>query len=187
LIMKQNAFRSMPIVGVEDGSFQKGVTQKALVVAVLLKGLKIENVRAAKITVDGLDATERLVEILNGLDFAAVFLAGLSFAGFNIIDPKVVYEQFRKPVIVVTRTKPNNKAVKRALQRHFDDWKARWSVFEKLAPAHEIVVSASATPVYAKTVGVNVKWAGNLIQATSICGRIPEPIRAARLIARGLS
>jgi len=52
------------VVGVEDGSFHKGITPKALLAAVLFKGLKIESVQIMKITVDGLDATQKLVKTL---------------------------------------------------------------------------------------------------------------------------
>ena len=140
--MNRNAFRNLPIVGVEDGSFQKGITRSALLVAVLFRGLEIEDVKFTKITVDGLDATDRLSELLREWEFAAVLLAGVSFAGFNVIDPTVIHEKFEKPVIIVTRTKPDNKAVHRALQRHFKDWKMRWELFEKLGSFHKAVVLA---------------------------------------------
>jgi len=187
LVMSRNAFRNLPIVGVEDGSFQKGITQRALLAAVLFRGLDIENVKFTKITVDGLDATKKLSELLSEWEFAAVLLAGVSFAGFNIIDPTVIHEKFEKPVIIVTRTKPDNKAVHRALQRHFKDWRIRWKVFEKLGSFHKVAVLADEPPIYVETIGVDVKWARTLIRALAVCGRVPEPIRVARLIARGLS
>jgi hypothetical protein len=187
MIMSRSAFQNIPIVGVEDGSFLKGTTQKAILVAVLLKGVAIENVKVTEITVDGLDATEKLAEILSNLDFVAVMLAGVSFAGFNVIDPTVIQERFDKPVIIVSRTKPDNKAVKQALQRHFEDWEIRWGIFEKLGSVHRIVALIGEPPIYFETVGVGVKWACNIIRALSAVCRVPEPIRVARLIARGLS
>jgi len=177
----------MLTVGVEDGSFQKGMTRKALLAAVLLKGVEIENVKTTRITVDGLDATEKLVEILEEWKFETVLLAGVSFAGFNVIDATEVHDEFGQPVIIITRTKPDNKAVKRALRRHFEDWEIRWKVFKRLGSDHEIIVLEGEPPLYAETVGVDVKWASNLVRALSVCGRVPEPIRVARLIARGLS
>jgi len=177
----------LPIVGVEDGSFQKSITQRTLLAVVLFRGLEIENVKITKITVDSLDATEKLAEVLNEWEFAAVMLAGVSFAGFNIIDPTEICEKFEKPVIIVTRTKPDNKAVNRALQRHFKDWRIRWQVFEKLGSFHKVTVLADEPPIYIETIGVDVKWARKLIRALAVCGRVPEPIRVARLIARGLS
>ena len=127
--MNRNAFQKMQIVGIEDGSFKKGISRKALLVAVLFKGLEIEKVAFRRITVDGLDATDKAVSMLAPWSFEAIMLAGVSYAGFNIIDPRVLYEKFQKPIIVVSRTKPDNKAVKHALVRHFMDWERRWEVF----------------------------------------------------------
>jgi endonuclease V-like protein UPF0215 family len=132
--MSRSAFRNPPVVGVEDGSFQKGITTKALLAAVLFKGLKIESAQITKITVDGLDATQKLVKTLRAWTFRAVILGGVSFAGFNVIDPTTVYEEFGKPVIIISRTKPDNKAVKRALHCHFEEWQIRWALKIRLNP-----------------------------------------------------
>ncbi|MGB9853241.1 MAG: DUF99 family protein [Candidatus Bathyarchaeales archaeon] len=177
----------MQVVGIEDGSFKKGVTKKALLVAVLFKGLEIENVNFAKIEVDGLDATEKIVKILNEWKFDAVMLAGVSFAGFNIIDPKVLFKKFGKPVIIILRTKPDNKAIKRALHAHFKDWQIRWSVFEKLGPIRRVKALAEENPLYFEALGADAQWTKHLIKALAACGRVPEPLRVARLVARGLS
>ena len=177
----------MPVVGVEDGSFKKGITRKAILAAVLVRGVEIENIKIVRITVDGLDATKKLTKMLNGWKFAAVLLAGVSFAGFNVIDPTRILAKFGKPTIIISRKKPDNNAVKRALQMHFEDWKIRWRVFEKLGSVHEVVALAGEPPVYVETVGVNVRSACNLLRALSGCSRVPEPIRVARLIARGMS
>lgn len=176
----------MPVVGVEDGSFQKGITKTAILAAVLSKGVEIEDIKVARITVDGLDATEKLTEMLTGWKFAAVLLAGVSFAGFNLIDPTLIYEKFQKPVIIVSRKKPNNKAVKQALQKHFKDWKVRWQIFGKLGTAHRVVV-AGETTIYIETIDLDFRAAENLLQALSIKSRIPETLRVAKLVARGLS
>lgn len=185
--MKRKTFQGMLTVGVEDGSFQKGVTRETPLVAVLLRHAIIENVKVLKITVDGLDATEKLAEGLKEWEFDAIMLGGVSFAGFNLIDPTVIYEKFKKPVIIISRTKPNNRAVKRALQRHFEDWRKRWKVFLKLGSIHKIAIKHGEAPLYIETVGANVKWVSKTIRTLCFCGRIPEPLRAARLIARGLS
>jgi endonuclease V-like protein UPF0215 family len=185
--MHRKAFQNLPIVGVEDGSFQESVTRRTILAVVLFKGLDIENITITKITVDSLDATEKLAEILDEWKFGAVMLSGVSFAGFNIIDPTTIHKEFGKPVIIVTRTKPNNKTVHRTLKRHFNDWRMRWKVFEKLVSFHKVVVLVDESPVYVETIGADAKWACNLVQSLSVCCRVPEPIRVARLIARGLS
>lgn len=185
--MKREAFQKMRVVGVEDGSFQKGRTRKALIASVLLKETKIEDIKIIKVTVDGLDATKKFAKNLTQWKFDAIMLAGVSFAGFNLIDPTTIYEKFGKPTIIIARTKPDNRKVKRALQRHFEDWEIRWKVFEKVGPIHEVFTLAGEAPLYVEAVGADVKWASRLILTLSFCGRVPEPIRVARLIARGLS
>jgi hypothetical protein len=177
----------MRIVGVEDGSFQKNITDKAILVAVLVTGSKIERVKVFKITVDGLDATEKLCVNIRDWAFDALLLSGVSFAGFNLIDPMKLFEAFGNPVIIVSRTKPNNKAVKRALQAHFEDWEARWAILEKLGPAHKTVTLLRRQPIYLETVHADVEWAAQLVCALALWGRLPEPLRVAGLIARGLS
>lgn len=188
--MSLNAWQEFRIVGVEDGGFSRkhgcGI-QKALFVCVLLRGKWINDFQVDMITVDGLDATEKLSSMLRQWSFDVVMLAGVSFAGFNLVDSTVVFEGFSKPVIVISRTKPNNVAVKNALRRHFEDWRVRWNIFEKLSSVYEIVSMPAEPPVYVEVVGAELNWARRVIRASSVCCRIPEPIRVARLVARGLT
>jgi len=189
--MSLNVWREFQIVGVEDGGFSRKLQccdiQKALLVCVLLRGEWISDFQARMITVDGLDATEKLTFMLRRWIFDAVMLAGVSFAGFNLVDPTIVFEEFNKPVIVISRTKPSNVAVKNALRQHFGDWRVRWSIFEKLGSVYEVVSIPAEPPIYVEVIGTELNWARKLIQATSVCCRIPEPIRVARLVARGLT
>lgn len=189
--MSLNVWREFQVVGVENGGFfrklqDRGI-QKALLVCVLLKGGWISNFQTGMITVDGLDATEKLTSMLRRWSFDAVMLAGISFAGFNLVDPTIVFEEFNKPIIVISRTKPNNIAVKNALRQHFEDWRVRWSIFEKLGSVYEVVSIPAEPPVYVEVIGAELDWASKLIQATSVCCRVPEPIRVAKLVARGLT
>ena len=186
--MPPNAWQKSRVVGVEDGGFSREAdVQKALLVSVFLHGVSIIDFQMTDIEVDGLDATEKFSCMLRRWSFDGVILAGVSYAGFNLIDPNVVFEEFEKPVIVVARTKPNSKAVKGALLRHFEDWETRWAVVEKLGPVYEIVSVPNEPPIYAEIVGADLKLARNLVRRLSVCCRIPEPIRVARLIARGLT
>jgi len=128
----------------------------------------VNDFQADMVTIDGLDATEKLVSMLRRWSFDAVMLAGVSFAGFNLVDPTVVFEEFNKPVIVISRTKPNNIAVKNALRQHFEDWRVRWGVFEKLGPVWEVVSMPKEPPVYVEVVGAELDWASGLIRGVSL-------------------
>jgi len=188
--MRPNIWQKFRVVGVEDGGFSRGSSNysgQTLLVCVLLQGMWIYNFSADTITVDGLDASDKLIAMLRQWSFDVVVLAGVSFAGFNLVDPTMVFEEFSKPVVVVSRTKPDNVAVKNALMQHFEDWRIRWGVFEKLGPVHKVVSMVGEPPLYLEVVDATADWAKKLIRASATCCRIPEPIRVARLIARGLT
>jgi len=186
LIMSLNALRKLRVIGIEDGSFERDISKNTLLALVLFDGLKIADLKFVEIKVDGLDATQKVVKALTEWTFDVIMLAGVSFAGFNIIDPFCLFKTFCKPVVVVSRVKPNNMAVKRALKRHFKDWRVRWQTFEKLGPIIEVNVVDNAPPLYIESIGKDIEWSEGLLKAFSIL-RIPEPLRVARLIARGVS
>jgi len=189
--MGLNVWREFHVVGVEDGSFYRESlnhnAEGTLLVCVLFRGKWIESFRTDTIKMDGLDASNKLITMLQQWAFDAVMLTGVSFAGFNLVDPTLVFEEFGKPVIVIARTKPDNVAVKNALFQHFEDWRVRWSVFEKLGPVYPIVSMPDEPPLYVEVMGTTPDWAAKLIRASVTCCRIPEPVRVARLVARGLT
>jgi len=178
------------VVGIEDGGFSRefpDYSGQTLLICVLLRGTWIKNFQEDTISVDGLDASNKLIVMLRHWSFDAVMLAGVSFAGFNLVDPMMVFEEFGKPVVVISRTKPDNVAVKNALFQHFKDWRIRWSVFKKLGTVHQIVSMIGEPPLYVEVVGATKDWTTKMIRASATCCRVPEPVRVARLIARGLT
>ena len=188
--MRLDVWQKFRVVGVEDGGFSRESPNyggQTLLVCVLLRGAWIDEFQADTIIVDGLDASDKLIAMLHHWSFDTVMLAGVSFAGFNLVDPTMVFEEFGKPVVVISRTKPDNVAVKKALFHHFEDWRVRWSVFDKLGPIHQVVSMPGEPPLYVEVVGTTADWATKLISASVTCCRIPEPMRVARLIARGLT
>lgn len=180
-------------LGVEDGSFPtKGKRRskfKTLLVAALLKELQLKEVDLRRITVDGTDATKALLSILASLQQKpeTLFLGGISYAGFNFIDPFRLQKETNLPSIIITTERPNNQAVQTALQRHFPDWKKRWSIYKRLTNFPQIKANPKENPVFMETVGLTVSQGEMLVKRLTKNGRLPEPLRVARMIARGLS
>jgi endonuclease V-like protein UPF0215 family len=178
------------LFGVEDGSF--GAFNQGQPSSTILCGVKFESdrligVKIEKIQVDGLDATEKLLSILNGVDSDAIILGGITFAGFNIIDPHEIFREKEIPVIVYSGKKPNNEEMLEALKKNFDDWQQRWKIIKDLGPIHSTTPFIGEPPVYFEVIGVDNKWAKNVLHRSAIVSRIPEPVRVAGIIARGLS
>jgi hypothetical protein len=136
--------------------------------------------------VDGLDATLALLRFLRKGKFDLVLLSGVTFAGFNVVDPWIVRRKFRKPIIIVTGDKPRNRAVRVALQKHFPDWKRRWRVFAGLSRVYAAKTKRDEPALYFEPVGIQAQAARKILKTLSANSRLPEPIRIAGLIARGL-
>ena len=178
------------LIGVEDGSFkafQRRAAQKCPLCVVKMSGLKIEEVRACLITVDGQDVTSKLSVVLQSMMFEAIILGGITFAGFNVVNARQLLKEFSRPVIIFMRDSPNNVAMREALQKHFDDWKGRWSLIEPLGPIHSTSTCLGEPPVYFEVVGAEPSWAEAILRYSAALCRIPEPVRVARLVARGIS
>ncbi len=180
-------------LGVEDGSFpinrERRPGFKTLLVAAFLRELQLRDVKIGEITVDGTDATDVILSIVASLKTKpdAVLLAGISYAGFNFIDPFRLQEEANLASLIVTAEKPNNKEVQTALQHHFPDWKMRWSVYKRLRNFQPLQANPLENPTFMETVGITKREGGRILKRLTKISRMPEPIRTARMIARGLT
>jgi endonuclease V-like protein UPF0215 family len=178
------------ILGVEDGSFdafKRNHPGHTLLCSVLMEGDRIQLICHTEIEVDGLDATEKLLGMMRKIEVDAVILGGVTFGGFNIIDPRVIHHETEVPIIVYSGVKPNNDAVLAALRKHFPDWKRRWEIIQGLGEIHCAQVFRKDPAIYFEAIGCNPGWAEKVLKDSAMISRIPEPVRVAGLVARGLT
>ena len=177
------------IVGVDDGAFhvRRGAVGSAVIVAVLFHGWRISATRIGRIEVDGTDVNSVLVALLKTLAYEVVMLSGISFGGFNLVDIKRLSGEIGKPVIAVIGGKPSNTAVEQALRAHFEDWKLRWRAVLNAGFLYSCKPFLKEPKVYFEVKGCSPRFARKLIAASSTISRLPEPIRVAGLLARGLA
>ncbi len=177
-------------IGVEDGPFlpRRLGGSKAPLVVVKLEGPHMTAVRAGWIGVDGMDGTERALKLLESfaMSESPILLAGVTFGGFNLIDPRRLQKMFKVPTIVVVGSRPNNRAVKRALVRHFLDWRERWRIIRSLGPLRTVRTVASENPLFYEAFGCSSSVAQRILAGWALVSRTPEPLRVAGLVARGL-
>ena len=190
--MSLKELRDTKVVGVDDGRFRKSGKEakreeKTILVAVLFKGRSIEDVRISNVTIDGLDSTQSIYTMLADLEFDFLLLSGATFAGFNVVDAYALNKTLRKPVIIVIGEMPKDQAVREALRKHFRDWERRWSLMESLKPIFEARTDPRYNPIYYEVVGLDPEDALKLLKAYAFQGRLPEPVRMAGMIAKGLT
>jgi len=177
------------IVGVDDGAFQirRGAIGSAPIVAVLFHGPRISAARIGRVEVDGTDANSVLIALLKTMTYEVIMLSGISFGGFNLVDIKCLSEEVGKPVIAVVGGRPNNTAVRHALREHFEDWKRRWQIVRNAGSLYSCRPLLKEPKVYFEVKGGSPSFARKVIASSSMISRLPEPIRVAGLLARGLA
>lgn len=152
-----------------------------------MEGDRILKVRHAQIQVDGLDATVKLLSLMRGIEVDAVILGGITFGGFNVINPQIIHAKTGVPIIVYSGVKPDNDAVLTALRKHFPDWKRRWEIIEGLGEIYCTRVFREEPSIYFEVIGRDRGWAEEILKYSAMISRIPEPVRVAGLVARGLT
>jgi endonuclease V-like protein UPF0215 family len=180
------------VAGVQDGSFEafhRGISspqQYTALCCATLKGEIIVGISIDRILVDGLDSTMVLLNNLGKTDTEAIILGGVTFGGFNVVDVEYVYERTGIPVIVYSGFFPDMDATKNALRKHFSDWKIRWKRYEKLGEIYKFE-SGFFPPIFFEYFGCSREFAEKILMEQSITCRIPEAVRVADIVAKGVS
>jgi endonuclease V-like protein UPF0215 family len=150
----------------------------------------MDGVLRSDITKDGLDATDVICNMITRSkhygQIRAVMLDGITYAGFNVVDIQKIYRQTGIPVIVVMRSKPNFEKIKSAL-KYFPDGEERWKIIERAGKIEEIASKKEKSSIYIQRAGISLESVNKIIRLTSIRSNIPEPLRAAHLIATGIT
>lgn len=191
--MKPRSFRvikqEIRILGVDDGKFEPHTQGSAIVVGVVFRGgCLIDGVMHTHVAIDGLDATDRLADMINGSphhkQLRLVMLNGVTFAGFNVVDISRLHLAVALPVIALTSDKPDLAAVKEALS-HLPQSEERWKMILSAGDIHE--VSSRGRKIYMELSGISLADAEEIVQLTLTTSSLPEPLRVAHLIASGVT
>ncbi|MGW8288685.1 MAG: endonuclease dU [Candidatus Bathyarchaeia archaeon] len=192
--MSPKRFRSIKpeirVLGIDDGGFVPRTKGTVDVVGVVYRGGQwFEGVMKTKITLDGLDATEKMATMIKGSSFCGeirvIVLDGVTFAGFNVVDISELSSRLNLPVISVVREKPDLENIKNAL-KNLQDFEVRWQAMENAGELFTVETKEGENPVYMHTAGILREDAEKVMRVTSTRSLIPEALRIAH-IASGLS
>lgn len=172
------------VLGVDDAPSQRS-DEETFLTGVVYRGTEfVEDIRAVPVDVDGEDATERVIRLFqmcnNPRQIKAVLTDGISFAGFNLVDIREVSDEIDKPVIAVTSNEPDRDDFRDAMRRsgNYDE------KFEEM-PDYATVQLQEGN-CYIQFAGCNREEAERIIRKSIIHGLVPEPIRVAHMIGRGM-
>jgi endonuclease V-like protein UPF0215 family len=175
--------KEVRLLGIDDSPFDKFKDKEVLVVGVILMGGEwMDGVLSAKVKVDGSEATETLIKIINRCKFKpqlrAILLNGIAVAGFNIIDIKKLSQKTKTPVITIIRKMPDIGNIKKVLKKINKSERIRW--IDKAGKPIKI------GKIYCQFTGCSLDYVKRILKISCTRSLIPEPIRVAHLIATGI-
>jgi uncharacterized protein len=175
------------IVGFDDGPFRRGDKDVLVVGSVFRGGLWTDGIMSCRVSVDGLDATDKISNLMKKCrfkDVRVIMIDGIAFGGFNIVDINRLAEETHLAVIAVTRDMPDFAAIKNAL-KHLSEPDLRWSLIER-AGTPVAAESREGKSVVIQHAGIGLEDARSIVKVAATRSLLPEPIRVSHLIAQGI-
>lgn len=184
LHIHKKAFR---VLGISE-SFIKGFSEKSVLAGVVLRSDRIiDGFTFSRATVGGMDATESIINMYRALkrdDINVLMLNGCVISWYNVIDLQRVYEETELPLICVTYEESPG------LEKYFmelfpEDYERRLEIYRKNGPRTPVKLH-TGFEVYIRFYGMTLEEARGILAKFTLHGAVPEPLRIARLLARGI-
>ncbi|WP_292517640.1 DUF99 family protein [Methanoculleus sp.] len=163
-----------------------GRDRSTLAGIVMRKDLRIDGAAFARVTVGGSDATDAIIRIVADLarrDLNLLMISGSVIAWYNIIDPAAVLDATGLPVIITTYEA--SEGLLDDIRRHFPGDTARLAAYRRLGDRIPVGLHSGYT-LFIRPYGLSLEDATRICNDFTHEGKVPEPVRVARLVARGL-
>ncbi len=175
--------KGVRVLGVSE-SFQRSDTRSTVAAVVMRGDMRIDGIGFCGPTVGGTDATDQLISMYGRLardDIRAWMLGGCVISWFNVVDSVRLYETTEVPVVCVSYNP--SEGIERYIREYFpEDWEERVNQMDR-GGSRESVPLATGHSVFIATAGLGLRKAQRLVDQFTLDGRIPEPIRVARIVA----
>ena len=179
--------RGIRVLGVAE-SFKQGDKKSVLAGVVMRSDHVIDGLAFGTVTVGGMDATEGILHVFESLqraDINIMMLNGCVISWFNIIDIKQVYEQTGVPLICVTYEESGG--LEEHIARHFeaDERDSRIEAYKRLGNRVPVRLH-DKYDVLIRFLGMEKDEAAAVLKkfTTYGNGKVPEPLRVAKIAAR---
>lgn len=175
------------VLAFDDGYFpisyksRKGYT---VVVGIKTKNTyQIEGLGFGFVLVDSRDTTYKIIDIAKNLSPAdAILLDGVTYAGFDVVDPKTIYVETSIPVVIVQQYPLDLDKIRKALYKNFEDAEDRFNVVREVVENYRYLDTKWKIIQY-YALGIDYRKAEEILKKNMIYSPIPEPLRIAHQIA----
>lgn len=177
--------KGIRVLGIAE-SFKRDYDKSVLAGVVMRSDWIIDGVAFDEITVGGMDATEGVLRVFDSLqrdDINVMMLNGCVISWFNIIDIKAVYDRLRIPVICVTYEE--SEGLEEHIAKHFDATERDYRIEAYKRLGYRVAVKLHTNyEVLIRFLGLEKKEAAAVLKKFTTHGRVPEPLRVAKIAAR---
>jgi len=164
----------------------KILKENSIMVGAIINGISyLEDFKASLIKLYGLDATEKAIEIYYDLDredINFIIFSGVIIALYNIIDLNAFYKEIKKPVIALSYRE--SEGIENTL-RTLPESEERIRIYKNNGERMKIRLT-NGFSLYIRSIGIATRDASKIINKITIHGKIPEPVKITKSIARGI-
>jgi endonuclease V-like protein UPF0215 family len=150
------------------------------------RDLVMDGMAFGRATVGGDDATGAIVSMYRSLgrdDVNCILLDGLVISMYNIVDGQQVSQETGLPVIAITFE--DSKGLEGAIKHHFQQggWQEKVVQYQNLGQRDRVVLK-TGKPLYIRCWNITQKHAIATLNAFTLQGALPEPVKVAKIAAR---
>jgi len=150
------------------------------------RDLIIDGIAFGSATIEGDDSTDSILGMYRSLardDINCLLLDGLVISKYNIIDGQRLSTAAGLPVIAITFRESGG--LEKAIIHRFENWQTKLEQYHKLG-AREQVTLKTGKNLFIRYWGLDQRKAVAILNAFTLQGSLPEPIRVAKLAARAI-
>jgi len=174
--------KGLRVAGIAESFFCS--SRSTLACVVMRRDLRIDGAVFGSVTVGGMDATSSIIDLIGELhrkDLNLVMISGCVIAWFNVLNPDTISRATGLPVIAVTY-EPSD-GLEDDIRSHFPGDHPRLAQYQNLGERTAFPLSTGGV-IYLRLAGIGLHEAGFICDQFTFDGRVPEPLRVARLMAR---
>ena len=160
-------------------------------IGVVFRGHQLLHVSQSKITVDGTDSTEAILQQVNlnphRRELRLILVDSPTLAGFNVVNYQLLWEELKLPIVLMPEEKPRERMVK-VFSKVFPQRAKQIARLEKLSELESMEVRINNTPeiakkIYFHPVGIETRHLREIFHYLTNVSSVPEPLRVAHIIA----
>jgi len=175
--------KAIRALGVAE-SFRPRAKESILAGVVMRTDLVVDGLVFGAATVGGDDATDSVLKMFRRLkrgDVNLILLSGCIISRYNIVDVDEVSRRSGLPVICLTYNESGG--IEHAIRKNFEHPEERIARYRKLGGRAPVPLHTGHR-VFVRSAQISQADAKAVLDAFTLQGAVPEPIRVARLLAR---